>query len=57
MGILDVKVIKSKPNSDEAQTMMEKIVAQVTPIMKRHSWRVVMLQEVRDLFPEKKAIQ
>ncbi|KAL7103365.1 hypothetical protein ACP275_08G174700 [Erythranthe tilingii] len=43
--VWEIKALKRKPRSEEAQKILERIAKQVQPIMRSHNWRVKLLSE------------
>lgn len=43
--VWEIRVMKTKPIQEEARKFLEKIAAQVQPIMQKHNWKVKLLSE------------
>lgn len=44
--VWEIRALKRKPKQEEARKILEKIAAQVQPIMRKHKWRVKLLSEM-----------
>lgn len=43
--VWETRALKRKPREEEARKFLEKIAAQVQPIMAKHKWKVKLLSE------------
>nr|XP_027061350.1 DNA-dependent metalloprotease WSS1-like isoform X1 [Coffea arabica] len=43
--VWEIRVMKTKPKQEEARKFLQKIAAQVQPIMQKHNWKVKLLSE------------